>query len=144
MRTLSARFTKLHMGLVVLLKKMSVFIHFLLQNTKLVSVLNKICPNFAGHVWQDWQISRTLCLISFNLWNGLVSTLCFVNDSEKAHLHFVSGVTYMYIVLWMFYIWFCHKSTLLIVFKLTIMLICDKIINLFICLVYRLQYNTHI
>jgi hypothetical protein len=30
---------------------MSVLINFLLQN--LVSVLSKICPNFAGHVWQD-------------------------------------------------------------------------------------------
>jgi len=43
-------FTKLPMGLVVLVKKMSVHINFLLQNTNLVSVLNKICPNFAGHV----------------------------------------------------------------------------------------------
>jgi hypothetical protein len=46
-------FTKLHMGLVVLGKKMSVLINFLLQNTKLVSVLSKIGPNFAGHDWQD-------------------------------------------------------------------------------------------
>jgi hypothetical protein len=29
---------------------MSVLINFLLQNTNLVSVLSKICPNFAGHV----------------------------------------------------------------------------------------------
>ena len=43
-------FVKLHMGLVVLVKKMSVLINFLLQNTILVSVLSKICPNFAGHV----------------------------------------------------------------------------------------------
>jgi hypothetical protein len=43
-------FSKLHMGLVVLVKKMSVLINFLLQNTNLVSVLSKICPNFAGHV----------------------------------------------------------------------------------------------
>ena len=64
------------MGLVVLVKKMSVLINFLLQNTNLVSVLSKICPIFAGHVWQDrkicpifaghvWQdrhISRTLGL----------------------------------------------------------------------------------
>ena len=48
------------MGLVVLVKKMSVLIYFLLQNTNLVSVLSKICPNFTGHVWQDWHISRTL------------------------------------------------------------------------------------
>jgi hypothetical protein len=40
--------------------KMSVLINYLLQNTNLVSVLSKICPNFAGHVWQDWHISRTL------------------------------------------------------------------------------------
>ena len=38
-------FAKLHMGLVVLVKKMSVLINFLLQNTNLVSVLSKICPN---------------------------------------------------------------------------------------------------
>ena len=38
------------MGLVVPVKKMSVLINFLLQNTKLVSVLSKICRNFAGHV----------------------------------------------------------------------------------------------
>ena len=53
-------FAKLHMGLVVLVKKMTILINFLLQNTNLVSVLSKICPNFAGHVWQDWHISRTL------------------------------------------------------------------------------------
>ena len=58
----ASEFAKLHMGLVVLLKKMSVLINFLLQNTNLVSVLNKICPNFAGHVWQDKHISRTLLL----------------------------------------------------------------------------------
>ena len=46
----SAEFAKLHMGLVVLVKKMSVLINFLLQNTNLVSVLGKICPNLAGHV----------------------------------------------------------------------------------------------
>ena len=44
------------MGLVVLVKKMSVLINFLLQNTNLVSVLSKICPIFAGHVWQDRKI----------------------------------------------------------------------------------------
>jgi hypothetical protein len=43
-------FTKLHMGLMVLVKIMSVLNNFLLQNTNLVSVLSKICPNFAGHV----------------------------------------------------------------------------------------------
>ena len=57
---LKAGFAKLHVGLVVLVKRMSVLINFLLQNTKLVSVLGKICPNFAGHVWQDWHISWTL------------------------------------------------------------------------------------
>ena len=43
-------FMKLHMGLVALVKKMSVLIYFLLQNTELVSLLSKIGPNFAGHV----------------------------------------------------------------------------------------------
>jgi len=39
------------MSLVVLVKKkMSVLINLLLQNTNLVSVLSKICPNIAGHV----------------------------------------------------------------------------------------------
>ena len=38
-------FTKLHMGLVVRVKKKSV-VNFPLQNTNLVSVQN--CPNFAG------------------------------------------------------------------------------------------------
>jgi hypothetical protein len=56
---LKAEFAKLHMGLVVLVKKMSVLINFLLQNTNLVSVLSKIWPNCAGHVWQDWRILRT-------------------------------------------------------------------------------------
>jgi hypothetical protein len=53
-------FAKLHMGLVVLAKNMSVLINFLLQNTNFVSVLIKICPNFAGHIWQDWQFCE-LC-----------------------------------------------------------------------------------
>ena len=52
-------FMKLHMGLVALVKKMSVLIYFLLQNTELVSLLSKIGPNFAGHVWQEWLL-RTL------------------------------------------------------------------------------------
>ena len=39
-------FAKLHMGLVVLVKKMSVLINFLLQNTNLVSVLSKNLPKF--------------------------------------------------------------------------------------------------
>ena len=54
-------FMKLHIGLVVLMKKMSV-INFLLQNINLVSV-----QNFAGHVWQDWRISWNLywCTVWF-------------------------------------------------------------------------------
>ena len=60
MLTPDTEFTKLHVGLVVLEKRMSVLINFLLQNTNLVSVIGKICPNFAGHVCQDWHISRTL------------------------------------------------------------------------------------
>ena len=43
-------FMKLHMSLVVLVKKMTVLINFLLQNTNRVSVLSKIFPNFADHV----------------------------------------------------------------------------------------------
>ena len=43
-------FTKLHMGLMVLVKKMLVLNHFLLQNINLVAVLIKIGPHFAGHV----------------------------------------------------------------------------------------------
>ena len=44
-------FAKLHMGLVVLVKKMSVLINFLLRNTTTLcpTVLSKIRPNFAGH-----------------------------------------------------------------------------------------------
>ena len=38
-----SRFTKF--DLLVLVKKMSVLINFLLQNANLVSVLSKICPN---------------------------------------------------------------------------------------------------
>jgi len=52
-----------YMGLVVLVKKMSVLINFLMQNTSFVSALSNIYPNwanFVGHVWQDWHISRTL------------------------------------------------------------------------------------
>ena len=47
---LEAEFAKLHMGLVVLVKKMSVLVNFLLKNTNLLSVLSKICQNSAGHV----------------------------------------------------------------------------------------------
>ena len=36
----------MHVGLVVLVKRMSVLINFLLQNTKLVSVLGKNLPKF--------------------------------------------------------------------------------------------------
>ena len=43
------------MGLVILVKKMSVLINFLLQNTNLVSVLGKIPPDFTGRAWQDGQ-----------------------------------------------------------------------------------------
>ena len=59
-------FAKLLMGLVVLVKIMSVLINFLLQNTNLVSVLIKICPNFAGHtcIWQDWQFRELSTLLS--------------------------------------------------------------------------------
>jgi hypothetical protein len=45
-------FTKLHMGLVVVVKKISVLINFLLQNTNLVSVLSKIpilCQSLAKY-----------------------------------------------------------------------------------------------
>ena len=49
-KMLLSGFMKLYMGLVVLVKKMSVLINFLLQNTNLVSVLSKIYLNFAGHV----------------------------------------------------------------------------------------------
>jgi hypothetical protein len=48
--TCMSGFTKLHMGLVVLVKKMSVLVNFLLKNTNLLSVLSKICQNSAGHV----------------------------------------------------------------------------------------------
>ena len=49
----TTEFAKFHMGLVVLVKIMSVLINFVLQNTNLVSVLIKISPNFAGHIRQD-------------------------------------------------------------------------------------------
>jgi hypothetical protein len=52
---------KLHMGLVVLVKIMSVLINFLLQNTNHLSVLIKFFPNFAGHIWQDWQFHKIWC-----------------------------------------------------------------------------------
>jgi len=41
-----AEFVKLHMGLVVLVKIMSVLINFLLQNANLVSVLIKLCWSY--------------------------------------------------------------------------------------------------
>jgi hypothetical protein len=50
-------FTKLPMGLVVLVKKMSVHINFLLQNTNLVSVLNKICHNYFVLLIVDWILN---------------------------------------------------------------------------------------
>jgi len=40
-RILKTGFTKLHMGLMVLVKKMSVLINLLLQNTNVVSVLSR-------------------------------------------------------------------------------------------------------
>jgi hypothetical protein len=53
-----AGFTKLLVGLVVIMKKMSVLISFLLQYTNLVSVLSKFCwlcltglTNFAKSGW---------------------------------------------------------------------------------------------
>jgi hypothetical protein len=58
---------KLYMDLVVLVKKMSVIINFLLQNTNIVSVLTKTFPNFTEYVWQDWRILRTLVSWSFYL-----------------------------------------------------------------------------
>ena len=59
---------KLHMGLVVLVKKMLVLINFLLQNINLVSIHSQICPDFAGHVWQDWHISWTLLYINYKMY----------------------------------------------------------------------------
>jgi hypothetical protein len=59
---------KLHMGLVVLVKTMLVLINFLLQNINLVSILGQICPDFVGHVWQDWHISRTLLYINYKMY----------------------------------------------------------------------------
>ena len=56
-------FTKLHIGLVALVKKISVLINFLLQNTNL-------CPNFANHDWQDWWIPRTLIIINYPSFAG--------------------------------------------------------------------------
>ena len=41
-RYISTGFKKLHMGLLILLKEMSVLINFLLQNTHLLSDLSKI------------------------------------------------------------------------------------------------------
>ena len=48
---------------------MSVLINFLLQNTNLVSILSKICPNFAGHDWQDWHISQNLLIYIALKWS---------------------------------------------------------------------------
>jgi hypothetical protein len=56
-----AGYTQLYMGLVVLVKKMSVLINFLLQNTNLVSVLSKICPNFAGDFSDRTDEFHQLC-----------------------------------------------------------------------------------
>jgi hypothetical protein len=51
-------FKKYHMSLVVLVKKMSVLINFLTQNTNLVSVLTKICPNLGGVTIQCNRLSH--------------------------------------------------------------------------------------
>ena len=59
-------FTKLHMGLVVQVKKMSVLINFYCKIPILCQSLAKICPNFTGHVWQDWHILRFLWFICLN------------------------------------------------------------------------------
>ena len=45
MLNMTSEFAKLHMGLVVLVKKMSVLINFLLQDTNLVSVLNSLAKS---------------------------------------------------------------------------------------------------
>jgi hypothetical protein len=55
------------MGLVVLVKKMSVLINFLLQTTNLVSVLSKICPNFADRT----DTFRELCTYHFSFFHAM-------------------------------------------------------------------------
>ena len=74
---------KLQRNWVVLVKKMSVFINFLLLNINLVSVLNKICPHFDGHVWQDWQTSWTL--VKGNKWT-LINILCSLFSNVQDEL----------------------------------------------------------
>ena len=73
------------MGLVVLVKKMSVLINFLLQNTNLVSVLSKICPI---DVWQD----RT----------GTFRELCFwwKYFFNRVHLDFEKNPFHTYYPCW--------------------------------------------
>jgi hypothetical protein len=49
-------FAKLHMGLVVLVEKMSVLINFLLQNTNLVSVCHAQCSALPEADWTGLTI----------------------------------------------------------------------------------------
>ena len=107
-------FTKLHMGLiggptrqlflvkkkyldttrnkclwVVLVKNMSVLIDFLLQNTNLVSVLIKICPNFAAVISDRTDTFRKLCPLK-----NMVELGCFiliVTKSKHFLLHGTGG-----------------------------------------------------
>ena len=78
-------------------EKMSVLINFLLQNTKLVLVLSKICPNFAGHVWQDWQISWTRILFA------MLFTYMYLLTKAAPTLNIVLLKILLFILYYIFY-----------------------------------------
>ena len=68
------------------LKKISVLINFLLQNTNLVSVIIKICPNFAGHIWQDWQFRELWYMYLSEYWLAVFALFYFHLLARKPKL----------------------------------------------------------
>ena len=73
-------FTKLHMGLVVLVKVCQSSLIFYCK----IPILCQSVPNFAGHVWQDWQISQTLVCLSLN---------CWINCSNRTNMALLPDTT---------------------------------------------------
>jgi hypothetical protein len=73
----STWFTKLHMGSMILVKIMSVLNNFLLQNTNLVSVLSKICPNkcYQYHLLTSFKMPslKKIFLLSVVTWSVVTS-----------------------------------------------------------------------
>ena len=87
----TAGFIKLHMSLVVLVKKMSVLINILLQNINLVSVLSKICPNLT-QVTNFMNSATAICRANYPNYSQiqtkflLLSLVCFLKSLKNTCL----------------------------------------------------------